>query len=83
MERTQTLHATEHATIVPADAPQLPALARANDIPRAARISTLAAAQNTALRIGVLFYPFNPATAGQELLHGFGFYRLLGALSRH
>jgi hypothetical protein len=36
----------------------------------AAGISPLAAAQNTALRIGVLLYPFNPATAGQELLHG-------------
>jgi hypothetical protein len=41
-----------------------------NEYSPAARISTLAAAQNPTLRIGVLLYPFNPATAGQELLHG-------------
>jgi hypothetical protein len=54
-----------------------------NEYSPAAIISPLAAAQNTALRIGVLLYPFNPAAAGQELFHGFGFYRLLGALGRH
>jgi hypothetical protein len=35
------------------------------------------AAQNTALRVGVLLYSVNLATAGKELLHGFRFYRLL------
>jgi hypothetical protein len=54
-----------------------------NEYSPAATISPLAAAQNPAFRIGVLLYPFNPATASQVLLHGFGFYRLLGALSRH
>ena len=34
------------------------------------------AAQNTALRVGVLLYSVNLATAGKELLHGFRFYRL-------
>jgi hypothetical protein len=47
-----------------------------NEYSPAARIGTLAAAQNTALRIGVLLYPFNPATTGQELFQGFGFCRL-------
>jgi hypothetical protein len=48
----------------------------------AAPISPLAAAQNTALRIGILHYPFDPATAGQELLDGFGFCRLASGKAR-
>ena len=61
-----------------------------NEYSPVARLSTLAASQNTALRIGVLLCPFNPAATGEELLHGLGFCRLpsskmrwLGALSRH
>jgi hypothetical protein len=37
---------------------------------RAARIGTLAAAQNTAIRVRVILNPFDPAAPGQELLHG-------------
>jgi len=47
-----------------------------NEYSPTARITTLAASQNTALRIRALLYSFNPATTGQELLHGFAFYRL-------
>jgi hypothetical protein len=54
-----------------------------NEYSPTARIGPLAAVQNPAFRIGVLLYPFNPATASQELLHRFGFYRVLGALGRH
>jgi hypothetical protein len=47
-----------------------------NEYSPAAPISPLAAAQNPALRIGVLIYPFNPPTAGQELLHSLVVCRL-------